>query len=327
MSSNSHTSTIYPSGKSTFLLAIFTLYTFACVALVGFLSNHPLIPSSQLESQKDKAHLLKETSFNNSNIKTKNIKPDFKKIKKVKEKKTAFFQYLLPMINHINENTTIRRKNLLQIQAEYLSNNSQAESIENLQHPLLSKNSLKYLDSLSKTYRINIEKNSTEQKINKLLLRVDKIPPSMILAQAANESAWGTSRFATKANNYFGQWCFRKGCGIIPKLRAEDKYHEVAKFKSVYHSVESYFNNINTHRAYRSLRNHRASLRKEQRKITGLEMITHLSSYSSRGEEYVKELRRMIKMNKLLQHDVKKEVSDKLQEIDDPSGKKSPQEN
>ncbi len=304
MPSSSYTISIYPSGKSTFLLIIFIVYAVASVLLVGYLSNHPL--SSYNEYPPTRAiPLLKEKPFDTDDHEATSQKPDFKKIKSIKEKKQAFFNYLLPMIRHLNEITAIRRENLTRINNELKENKIIFSSKKN-HHPTfyISKESSEYLNGLAKYYKVDIEKNSTQQKIDKLLFRIDKIPASMILAQAANESAWGTSRFATEANNYFGQWCFRKGCGIIPKQRGKGKYHEVAKFKSVYYSVRSYFRNINTHRAYRPLRNHRAKLRNGEKAITGLDMITHLSSYSSRGNSYVRELRNMIKSNKLARHDI-----------------------
>ncbi|MGH1470562.1 MAG: glucosaminidase domain-containing protein [Cellvibrionaceae bacterium] len=295
---------MYPSAKSNFLFSIFILYTITCVGITCFFIQNPLlsIVDSKQANNQNSAQLLKETYFPQL-INTK--KPNFKDYKEVTEKKNAFFNYLIPKIHYLNANIAIQRKNIFLIKKEYEHNGINNTTSEPLEMAA-SKKSIQYLKSLSKRYKIKTEKKSIEEIIDQLLLRVDQIPPSMILAQAANESAWGTSRFATKANNFFGQWCFRKGCGIIPKRRGDDEYHEVAKFKTVYHSLESYFLNINTHNAYRSLRRHRATLRNEGGDITGLELINHLSRYSQRGEHYVSELRNMIKSNQLAKLDSKK---------------------
>ena len=136
-----------------------------------------------------------------------------------------------------------------------------------------------------------------------LLKRVDVIPPSLVLAQAANESAWGTSRFAKSGFNYFGQWCFKKGCGIVPGKRDAGKEHEVAAFSSPRKSVGSYIRNLNSHPAYQSLRSIRIQLRSENKAITGIALAGGLSEYSARGSEYVEELRSIIRYNKLAKYD------------------------
>lgn len=133
-----------------------------------------------------------------------------------------------------------------------------------------------------------------------LLTKVNVIPPSLALAQAANESAWGSSRFAQKANNLFGEWCFSVGCGIVPNSRPEGKTYEVEKFEKVKDSVASYIHNLNSHPAYSKLR----EIRKEEG-IDGLEMAKGLESYSARGEEYIKELQSMIEYNNLEDYDKK----------------------
>jgi Bax protein len=127
--------------------------------------------------------------------------------------------------------------------------------------------------------------------------RVDTVPLELVLSQAANESAWGTSRFARKANNLFGQWCFSKGCGLVPARRNAGSTHEVAAFKSPQLSVRSYLRNLNTGRVYKDLRNIRAAKRAEGKQATAYEIAAGLSKYSERGQAYVKEIRAMIKYN------------------------------
>ena len=133
-----------------------------------------------------------------------------------------------------------------------------------------------------------------------LFKKVNVIPPSLALAQAANESAWGTSRFAQKANNLFGEWCFSKGCGIVPLSRPEGKTYEVEKFSILSESVASYIHNLNSHPAYEKLREAR-----EVVGVNGYEVAVGLESYSARGEKYIKEIQSMIEYNKLQEYDKK----------------------
>ncbi|MDX8381543.1 MAG: glucosaminidase domain-containing protein, partial [Ghiorsea sp.] len=130
-----------------------------------------------------------------------------------------------------------------------------------------------------------------------LLKRVDTVPLELVLSQAANESAWGTSRFARKANNLFGQWCFTKGCGLVPSRRNAGSTHEVAAFKSPQLSVRSYLRNLNTGRVYKDLRTIRAQKRAQGKTATAFELAEGLNKYSERGQAYVKEIRSMIKYN------------------------------
>lgn len=131
-----------------------------------------------------------------------------------------------------------------------------------------------------------------------LLARVDAVPLELALVQAAKESGWGRSRFAEDANNLFGQWCFSKGCGIVPKQRPEGATHEVQSFNSVNHAVRAYLMNINTHRAYRALRRVRAKARAAGKAPSALDLARTLTSYSERGEAYVQEVMKLIRANR-----------------------------
>jgi Bax protein len=146
-------------------------------------------------------------------------------------------------------------------------------------------------------YDLKFKDNKLETLAKKLLLHLDQIPTSMVLAQAAIESAWGTSRFVQIGNNFFGQWCFKKGCGMIPAARSEDAKHEVKNFDSPEESIATYFGNINKHAAYKELRELRAQARKEGKPLSGLELVAGLENYSQRGEDYVEELRSVIRSN------------------------------
>lgn len=137
--------------------------------------------------------------------------------------------------------------------------------------------------------------------VEAMLERVDVLPEALVLTQAANESAWGTSRFANEANNYFGQWCYTKGCGLVPLKRSEGMSHEVAKFSSPQQSIHGYFMNVNRNRAYQELRDIRAGVRDRGEDLlseaTALELTNGLLRYSERGEAYVKDLQAMIRHN------------------------------
>jgi Bax protein len=205
----------------------------------------------------------------------------------VSEKKANFFAYLLPMIKQANNEVLSQREQLLNLQAEL---------------PQLSKAQEKFLAELSKTYRVD-NKLIPQQQILLLTSKVNTIPAALILAQAANESAWGTSRFAREGNNFFGQWCFSKGCGIVPSSRNEGADHEVASFDSPLGSVKSYIRNLNSHPTYKGLRDLRDLALAQGKAPNGELLAQGLIGYSERGEEYVKEIQSMIRYNKLSRFD------------------------
>jgi Bax protein len=198
--------------------------------------------------------------------------PDFAKIRDVKERKTAFFNYLLPVIQVENQRILALREKIK------FSNDG------------------KFLDAIAKKY------NSKKNK-NDLLARIDIIPSSLALAQAANESSWGRSRFARYYNNFFGLWCFTKGCGVVPKKRNNGKSHEVAKFTSLADCVEYYMLTLNRHRSYKKLRDIRLNLRNTNQQISGNKLSYGLEKYSGIGHNYIKALNNMIRINKLARFD------------------------
>ncbi|MDO6443736.1 glucosaminidase domain-containing protein [Marinobacter sp. 2_MG-2023] len=213
--------------------------------------------------------------------------PDFSGYQDTTEKKVAFFSFLYPRIVLANSRILIER--------DYLDSLTTKDT--------LSKKEYAWLAAQSKRLRVDEEPGSPEQ-FALLRKRLDIIPPSLILAQAANESAWGTSRFALRGNNLFGQWCFTKGCGLVPLNRIEGASHEVASFSSPYHSVRAYIQNLNRHASYQGLRDTRLDDRKTGDPLSGLALARGLSSYSERGEEYVSEIRSMIRYNNLEFYDL-----------------------
>ncbi len=217
-------------------------------------------------------------------------KPNFSAFKDVKQKKKAFFEYVRPSVAKQNTRTAEERKKLLTIENAFKKSTINASQ-------------QKYIDKLAADYRYELPKQGVNQAwFNEMRTRINLIPEALILSQAANESAWGTSRFATKGNNYFGQWCYKAGCGLKPLKRKKGATHEVAKFDSVDSSVRAYFMNINRNGAYKELRAIRRKLADNGDDITTPKAATKLtkglSRYSERGQAYVKELQSMIRHNK-----------------------------
>jgi Bax protein len=213
-------------------------------------------------------------------------KPNFSAMTDVNEKKSAFFAYLMPSVEQENKRVTKERDFLLKIKAELDAGKS------------LDSEEIDHARRLSKMYSVSFTGDGvTDTWLSHMLRRVDVLPKELVLSQAANESAWGTSRFATEGNNYFGQWCYRKGCGLVPLARNEGSTHEVAVFESAYRSVNAYFMNVNRNSAYAELRELRAAQRRAGKPIEGTKLAEGLIRYSERGNAYVTEIQAMIKHN------------------------------
>lgn len=204
-----------------------------------------------------------------------------------KKRKTIFFKALLPMILLANEEIRFERYQVQKTQ----------QHLENFGK--LSPDQRHILATLAQRYEVDYDPASPEKTVERLLKRVDIIPADLALAQAANESAWGTSRFSRVANNLFGEWTFIQGQGIVPEGRPEGETYEIQKFPTVYDSVKSYLHNLNTHPAYRQLRTIRAEIRSAGSKPSGVVLAEGLLRYSIRGMDYVRELQAMIRKNRL----------------------------
>jgi len=212
---------------------------------------------------------------------------DLPEIKSSSRKKKIFFKSLLPMILLANNEIRLERKQVLELQAVV------KEGAE------FDEDQLQILSDLVNRYKIKSGNLTSKQTFKELLLRVDIIPAELALAQAANESAWGTSRFSQLANNLFGEWTFKPGTGIVPEGRPEGATYEVRRFENVYESIRSYQRNLNTHFAYKELRLLRAEARKAGQRLEGSKLAEGLFRYSIRGEEYVKDLQSLIRSNRL----------------------------
>lgn len=214
--------------------------------------------------------------------------PALAEIQHIPERKQVFIDTLLPLIEWRNHELLRTREELVAMYASALANTS------------LTSTQMRRLKQLRKEFDVTDEDfPDLEEALITLLRRADVLPQDMVLAQAAAESGWGTSRFAVEANNLFGQWCYRPGCGLIPQRRPEGARHEVQKFASVNEALDAYYRNINTHLAYRELRHQRASLRATGESIRGELLVPTLLRYSSRGQAYVDELLELIRFNDL----------------------------
>ena len=211
--------------------------------------------------------------------------PDFNQYNTVLEKKKAFFSYLLPEINKQNKYLLAQRVAVFEIQKKILQ-----------QQPLSVAEGLE-LESLRITYNIG-EDVSVSNGLDELIKRVDVVPLDLALVQAANESAWGTSRFAKQGYNFFGVWCFSKGCGFVPHRRESGDTHEVAKFNDLSHGVMAYMQNLNSNKAYAEMWEIRYQQRLAEQPISGKDLLPGLQYYSQRGFEYVNELLSMLHVNK-----------------------------
>lgn len=208
--------------------------------------------------------------------------PDFRVYAAGEERKTAFFDYLAPIIEASNAEILTSRQRLLALEPAAIGARDE-----------------RWMRRLAGHYDVEHGSMTNEELHATLLKRVDVVPEALGLAQAAKESGWGTSRFAREGNNLFGEWCFDKGCGIVPENRAPGRSHEVREFASPKKSIDSYLRNLNSHPAYRDFRTLRQQLRQGDRPLSAQELAAGLSQYSERGEAYVAEVRNLIRGNEL----------------------------
>lgn len=231
---------------------------------------------------------LQQVFMDEDELTSSTLLPDFAAIDQTPERKEQFLAMLRPLVEEKNTKLLQSRERLLKIKAE--RDSSQTISGVNKRN----------LEKLREKFHVTYEIYPDDAKaVDILLLRVDSIPSAMVLAQAAVESGWGTSRFAEEAHNLFGHWCYKPGCGIVPSKRSTHAKHEVKKFNNVEESLTAYFNNINTHNAYRPWRQLRAQLRDQPAAFTGHAMVAELGKYSGRGSAYIHELRTVIRSNDL----------------------------
>ena len=214
---------------------------------------------------------------------------DLEQISQSSTKKRLFFLSLLPMALMINAEIETQRATLLDILDKLDTDRP------------ISEEEVEFLHELASNYKIKEDPQNDPDARYKLLNRVDIVPPSLLLAQAANESAYGTSRFAQMANNLFGEWTFTPGTGLVPEDRPAGERYEVRLFPDLLASLKSYVNNLNTHWAYSDLRATRLKLRRRGDRLTGLALAPGLELYSERRHDYVNEIINIIRFNRLNQ--------------------------
>ena len=233
--------------------------------------------------------LFEDTKYTLKDVrKTKLVKPvaltllpnEIKMIENTSKRKDFFIQIVLPLILKENSNIKIDRKRLFSIINK--SNNTNLEK--------------KWLEKKYKQYGVPSKDLST------LKIRMDEIPVSLALAQAAKETGWGTSRFAQEGNALFGQWTW-SGEGLKPKDADKNEGHKVMRFNVLQASVRAYQRNLNTHSTYKEFRKERAKLRDEGKPLDSMILSRYLNKYAETGNQYVEVLQKIIKQNNLQDFD------------------------
>ena len=243
--------------------------------------------------------LFKETDYNLKDVrKTKLVKPvklsllpnEMKMIESTEKRKNLFIQIILPLIIEENNRIKLNRKKLFSILNK--NHNSNAEK--------------KWLNEKFKQYGV------LNKDLSTLKVRMDMVPVSLAIAQAAKETGWGTSRFALEGNALFGQWTW-SGEGIKPADADHNATHKIMKFKILKSSIRAYQRNLNTHSGYKEFRMARAALRDNRRNLDGLILATYLNKYAETGTEYVKIIKQIIKQNNLTDFDKVKLLPSSIQ--------------
>ena len=233
--------------------------------------------------------LFEDTNYTLKDVREKKlVKPvaltllpqEIKMIESTKKRKEFFIQIVLPLILKENNNIRLDRKRLFTIINK--SNNTKLE--------------IKWLKKKFKQYGIK------SNDLSILKIRMDEVPVSLALAQAAKETGWGTSRFAQEGNALFGQWTW-SGEGLKPKDSDKNEGHKVMKFNVLQASVRAYQRNLNTHSSYKNFRKARAELRDEGKELDSLVLAKYLNNYAETGEKYVEVLQKIIEQNNLKDFD------------------------
>ena len=233
--------------------------------------------------------LFKDTKYNLDIVrKSKIVKPinlsllpsEIRNIESTKKKKKLFIKIVLPLILEENNRIRIDRKKLFKILNKNM--NSKAEK--------------KWLISKFKQYGV------LNKDLSTLKVRMDIVPVSLAIAQAAKESGWGTSRFAIEGNALFGQWTW-SGEGIKPAGVDSEEKHKVMKFKVLKASVRAYQRNLNTHGSYKEFRSERANMRDNDEELDSLILADYLDKYAATGKEYTKIIKQIITQNNLKDFD------------------------
>ena len=233
--------------------------------------------------------LFRETGYTLKNVReTKLVKPialsllpqEIKNIENTKKRKNLFIKIILPLV--LEENNKIRQDRIKLFSILNRNNNSKAEK--------------KWLSYMFDRYGV------LKKDLSTLKIRMDEIPVSLVIAQAAKETGWGTSRFALEGNALFGQWTW-SGEGIKPAGSDSNDTHKVMKFKILKASIRAYQRNLNTHSSYRNFRMVRVQQRDNKKDLNSLILVDYLDKYAETGKDYTKILKQIIKQNELMDFD------------------------
>jgi len=280
--------------------------------VLNYCNTYDSYTVNRIYSQKkilDEKINLKKTNKSLVSLKKKPLNPDLIKLKNtnnnlkvlnqnineiyldfLSEYKKDFVKTLLPLISYENQNVLLERSKLDNIKV-YLDNNK-----------TLPESDLKFLYKISKKYKLKTKNKHKYDLVKELLDLVDIIPNSIVLAQAANESGWGTSRFAREFNALFGEYTYDYSNGVVPLLREEGEKHLVKMFDSVDKSIQSYFNNLNSHYAYAGFREVRKIMREKNNFSNIKLLVDELDSYAA-DTNYIETINSIIDVNKLYQLD------------------------
>ncbi|MBD3236791.1 MAG: hypothetical protein GF330_08815 [Candidatus Eisenbacteria bacterium] len=211
--------------------------------------------------------------------------PDFAAARSVRERKQRFCDFLRPHIQAENARITAQRERLLRLQGAYQ------------EQAALGVRDRRWIEKLAHRYDLPSFDPRQAESWQRLLRRVDVIPLPLAMMQAANESAWGTSRMAREGLALFGQWYYGDGPALTPRRRDPGQQHRVKAFATARDAVRSYMRNLNTHAAYRELRLMRQRQRLLGETLDSFRLAAGLVRYSARGNAYVREIRQMLRAN------------------------------
>lgn len=219
------------------------------------------------------------------------VKPNFAAIEPLALRQMAFIRFMVPKINDSNQGILDTRSHVLALLVTYQTGGA------------LSHADQFWLYTTADVYQVPNFNIKSQASIHELLLRIDEVPTSLVLAQAANESAWGASRFAVRADNFFGQYCYVEGCGLVPLSRPEGTIYEVEKFNNVQDSIDNYLYNLNTNSNYAAFRQLRYQMRLNGKFLTGFQLVPGLQNYSILGQDYIDRIHNIIINFNLMQYD------------------------
>lgn len=203
-------------------------------------------------------------------------------VKQFSGKHAVFVQSVIDNAGQTNQQILSNRAKLLSLQSQYKRTQS------------LSASDTMWINNLADEYKVTSPKLSSPATWQELDKRVDIVPVSLVLAQAIQESGWGSSRVARFGHNYFGQECFSHGCGITGGHRYRGSYYEMAKYSDISEAINTYIHNLNSNRAYRLMREIRYNERTQHKSVNSIELVNGLTAYSQLGSHYIAAIKKVV---------------------------------